>query len=1792
MLTSLGLTAVTASAAPGDPPGKQTTTTTSTTPSSTTTTVKSAGGSGGGGVANPKLTAVVALSRHRALATYDRDLDAAALDVASYAIYSTQAVNLPVTGVSRATNNQAFLLTGAQEPVTYEMKKPKTSRPVTFTGSTVNEPKLLGVRALSKTQIVVMFSEPVGASALQPTAYQITVEGSTATLAVNGAAAYGSTGKEVLLTTAPQQPVQYILKVGDIQTSSGVYMDPTAVSVQFTGSTVLPGPMLLGATSDGDTKVVLTFDVALDPASATSAANYTIGPNLSITSVTLQAENKQVVLITSPQYQGEYSVVANVKGADGNPANPSFNSATFSGSRPRDTERPKVVSAASTDNKHVVVQFSKSMADSTADPARFVIVQTVVHPEVGALTVTGAEFVAGTDRKSVQLTTLSQAEVTYQVTVNNVTDVMGNPLADRTNVAGVIVDPTSFTFPGTPPADCPGNPPPGTVATKGTTALTGTGTRFLTTFKAGDSVQVSGETPRTISAIASDTSLTVSTAFATTANGSTYRISCVGEPVNTDTDTLLDHEETRGWQITIKFADGNTQVRQVTSSPSAADTDADGLKDHEERALGTDPRDRDTDDDGIEDEAEFNVYYTDPANQDGDGDGLFDGLEATFFLTSPLLDDTDGDQLKDGYEINVNRNPKVADLPQPVLKVGEMRMGLDVRFTESNGTSTRQLDAKSVEATLVQSSSQAFGSSDSSSHETGATIAESAGQEFSIGYDGGFSVGANFSFNQSSEVSNTNSWSSEFTQTSSQSTEQAHASSLSTEVESATDSTVVREVVGADLRLAVSLESRGSIAFTARNLQVAALIQDPDDPKRLTPIGTLVPESGLETSFNLGPLVPPKGPIVFSSGNVYPQLVDDLMKNPRGLVFRFANYDIVDEGGRNFAFTSQEVNDRTARIAIDYGGFDPDGDGRGADTEILRVATGIIGRVVDTNGDGKVDDNDRKVVFDPNGKQVGITLRDALNVAGLKGYDEVANPSHTLSEADRQGSYSTRKLADGKSEGIVRIRNRQIRLNTPESWEIVARDGITRALSLDERILYPGTQVTLQFLADLDGDRLPALTEAVHGCKDSARDTDNDGLDDRFEVLIGWEVRTPLGRREVHSKCSRADSDGDGLTDIQEAPGMIKKDANGMVLIDAANAPRRNSGSPEGSIEAALEDPVTDPVSKDTDVDGLADNFELTPYKNALKYGDTDATLQPTSPEHPDTDADGLSDGVERKLGGNPRADDSEGFTDSDGDGLTDAQEVGDDNGDFEIGDDEQGAVDHNGDGVIDPDERNKGAGWNVTVVQKHLALDRPRDDPYRHAASIKDNAAGTRRHLVEHGQTLQVGMVVDIRNRTLPNAAPLNTSVDLVEPVASGDDAYVTFGTAFDGLLPNPGDPLLLNVYRTVCKNGMCPAQHATTVQRVYSSKYDADTDDDGLTDLEEKNLGTDPGCTRRPNADGEMVLDCAPRQTHKDLDKDGVRDGWDTDGDGLTDFQEVRGFKLRDGSTVKTKPTYVDTDNDRRSDGDEAGLPGGELIVRLPGGVIYEAFSNPTRADTDFDLLVDGDEQAFAIDPTLPNTDKDNQSDYSEIFVRRRPEVPDMSVTMEFIRLYVEEDAEKGGDAGDFRFEFNVVKPDTSQELVVHSHRGATGGADPLPLGQLGLPWSKPDGSCPDNNHEDRCFVTVGGITIVRIIDLQSLPFELNGQGRTKAIGSVSTTDAVPESFGVRGWLEERDNTDHTKTSCRVEIFPDAFGNAADGTGLVKGSTQLRPGEQSIAITRSITNCAEEPNLKFTLVVSYTAL
>lgn len=67
---------------------------------------------------------------------------------------------------------------------------------------------------------------------------------------------------------------------------------------------------------------------------------------------------------------------------------------------------------------------------------------------------------------------------------------------------------------------------------------------------------------------------------------------------------------------------------QVMATRAAAqDTDGDGLRDAQERTLGTDPRNPDSDGDGLTDGQEVNEIGTNPLDRDSDNDGVLDSAE-------------------------------------------------------------------------------------------------------------------------------------------------------------------------------------------------------------------------------------------------------------------------------------------------------------------------------------------------------------------------------------------------------------------------------------------------------------------------------------------------------------------------------------------------------------------------------------------------------------------------------------------------------------------------------------------------------------------------------------------------------------------------------------------------------------------------------------------------------------------------------------------------------------------------------------------------------------------------------------------------------------------------------------------------------------------------------------------------------------------------------------------------------------------------------------------------------------
>ncbi len=151
------------------------------------------------------------------------------------------------------------------------------------------------------------------------------------------------------------------------------------------------------------------------------------------------------------------------------------------------------------------------------------------------------------------------------------------------------------------------------------------------------------------------------------------------------------------------------------------------------------------------------------------------------------------------------------------------------------------------------------------------------------------------------------------------------------------------------------------------------------------------------------------------------------------------------------------------------------------------------------------------------------------------------------------------------------------------------------------------------------------------------------------------------------------------------------------------------------------------------------------------------------------------------------------------------------------------------------------------------------------------------------------------------------------------------------------------------------------------------SDKDQDGLGKCKEEELGTSP---RNPDTDGDGLTDGEEVMVYKTKPLLA-----DTDLDGLSDFDEVKKFKtdplnpdtdgdgLNDGEEVnkyKTNPLKADTDGDGLSDGDE----------------VIKYKTDPTTPDTDGEGLTDGEEvTTFSTNPLSKDTDGDGLSDYDEV-------------------------------------------------------------------------------------------------------------------------------------------------------------------------------------------------------------------
>jgi len=529
---------------------------------------------------------------------------------------------------------------------------------------------------------------------------------------------------------------------------------------------------------------------------------------------------------------------------------------------------------------------------------------------------------------------------------------------------------------------------------------------------------------------------------------------------------------------------------------------------------------------------------------------------------------------------------------------------------------------------------------------------------------------------------------------------------------------------------------------------------------------------------------------------------------------------------------------------------------------------------------------------------------------------------------------------------------------------------------------------------DSDGDGVPdgveaGATEAVDDeCSSTTTDddpttttdptnpdSDGDGINDgdedknkngRYEPELG--ETDPLGR----------DSDQDGIDDGVE-------DANGNGIVDPGETDPTDRDSDGDGVADGVEVLIgTDPTNPDSDNDGIPDGEEI-------DNGTDPATADP------DTDLDGILDAEEVLLGTDPNAADSDGDGLCDGAiavmGVCEAGEDLNRNGVIDPGESDPNSADTDCDGLSDLDEGTAGTdALDVDTDGDGLAdgLELGRTtSPDGDCAFVGDADPATTTDplaLDSDGDGKNDGVEDLDLNGALADAQADPTNPQETDPANADTDG--------DGFCDGPGS------VTGVCFAGEdLNRDGRTTGTETNPRASDVDSDGDGITDVRETANGTPPDDPDFDNdglcdGPGTVMGVCV---TGEDLNGNGQREANETDPteadsdcDGISDLDERTGG---------TDPRLPDTDGDNISDGVESGVSApvttaNPQAVSTCMNVLVDAdpasTTDPNDTDSDDDGIPDGledrnlDGQLAGVtdlpretDPTTGDTDGDGLCD-----------------------------------------------------------------------------------------------------------------------------------------------------------------------------------------------------------------------
>ncbi|MFX0013829.1 MAG: hypothetical protein ACFFBQ_05725 [Promethearchaeota archaeon] len=439
---------------------------------------------------------------------------------------------------------------------------------------------------------------------------------------------------------------------------------------------------------------------------------------------------------------------------------------------------------------------------------------------------------------------------------------------------------------------------------------------------------------------------------------------------------------------------------------------------------------------------------------------------------------------------------------------------------------------------------------------------------------------------------------------------------------------------------------------------------------------------------------------------------------------------------------------------------------------------------------------------------------------------------------------------------------------------------------------------------DDDGDGLGnAYEENTPGLNPNSEDTDGDGLTDKFETQTS--KTDPI----------LPDTDADGLDDFVE-------------YYNTKTNPRQPDSDWDGLTD--YEEAIiiqTDPLDTDTDEDGIDDNYEvnhaydikgITPSVEYVMIGGV-KYFDRTDPLNPDTDGDGLLDGEEGEYGPYYGLDEL----------YNETAAAGTDTPPLIF----NGGYTHPLDNDTDDDTWEQLLDGMIAPSKAHAWV------------KIKD---GSWILTTDWWEVKGMPIVYMIEGEPVLNVTytnPCNPDTDGDTGGISPDSGYDRTGAPDQ---PHNEPPVSEILNSDGYELSLDPP----------SDPCDADTDNDGLIDGLEGTRGSTSNHTHYNNPD--------------------------TDGDGLGDLQEL---------LLGSDPRHPDTDHDMVIDGDEyfkygtqPSNPDTDFDGLLDGEELYWYHTNPFSIDSDGDRIGDWMElMVYFTDPMDEDTDNDRLNDYEEIFIYR---------------------------------------------------------------------------------------------------------------------------------------------------------------------------------------------------------------